>query len=129
MLSGEPKQIDIISRESGLPASAGTRNSSWIRAERCRETNYRKEVLSGMNALVIVESPAKAKTINKILGKEFTVKASVGHIKDLPSKEFGVDVEKNFAPKYVVIPGKEKIIRELKKASQGGRYDIPCTRP
>ena len=71
-----------------------------------------------MNALVIVESPAKAKTINKILGKEFTVKASVGHIKDLPSKDLGVDVEKNFEPNYIVIPGKEKIIRELKKASK-----------
>lgn len=71
-----------------------------------------------MISLVIVESPAKAKTINKILGKEFTVKASVGHIKDLPAKELGVDVEKNFEPHYVVIPGKEKIIKELKKASK-----------
>jgi DNA topoisomerase-1 len=71
-----------------------------------------------MNALVIVESPAKAKTINKILGKEFTVKASVGHVKDLPAKNLGVDVEKNFEPQYVIIPGKEKIIRELKKASK-----------
>ena len=51
-----------------------------------------------MSALVIVESPAKAKTINKILGKEFTVKASVGHIKDLPQKELGVDVEADFQP-------------------------------
>jgi DNA topoisomerase I len=70
-----------------------------------------------MNSLIIVESPAKAKTINKILGKEFSVKASVGHVKDLPQKEIGVDVEKEFEPRYVVIPGKEKIIRELKKAS------------
>ena len=71
-----------------------------------------------MNNLVIVESPAKAKTINKILGKEFTVKASIGHVKDLPGKELGVDVENNFKPHYVVIPGKEKIIKELKKASK-----------
>jgi DNA topoisomerase I len=71
-----------------------------------------------MNALVIVESPAKAKTIHKILGKEYTVKASIGHIKDLPAKEIGVDVEKNFVPQYIVIPGKEKIIRELRKASR-----------
>lgn len=71
-----------------------------------------------MKTLVIVESPAKAKTINKILGKDFTVKASVGHVKDLPAKNLGVDVEKDFAPQYVVIPGKEKIIRELKKASK-----------
>src|ERR1700690_3729893 len=71
-----------------------------------------------MKSLVIVESPAKAKTISKILGKDFTGKASVGHIKDLPSKEMGIDIENNFTPKYIVIPGKEKVIRELKKASK-----------
>ena len=71
-----------------------------------------------MSVLVIVESPAKAKTINKILGKDFVVKASVGHVKDLPAKELGVDVDHNFEPHYIVIPGKEKIVRELKKASK-----------
>jgi len=71
-----------------------------------------------MKSLVIVESPAKAKTISKILGKDFTVKASVGHIKDLPAKEMGIDIEHDFAPHYIVIPGKEKIIKELKKASK-----------
>ncbi len=71
-----------------------------------------------MNTLVIVESPAKAKTIHKILGKGFAVRASIGHIKDLPEKELGVDVENNFKPYYVVIPGKEKVIKELKKASK-----------
>lgn len=67
-----------------------------------------------MKSLVIVESPAKAKTINKILGKDFGVKASVGHVKDLPKKEIGVDVNNNFEPTYVTIPGKEKVLRELK---------------
>lgn len=71
-----------------------------------------------MNNLVIVESPAKARTINKILGKEFIVKASIGHIKDLPENDLGVDIENSFEPKYVIIPGKEKIIKELKKASK-----------
>jgi len=71
-----------------------------------------------MNSLVIVESPAKAKTLYKILGEGFTVKASVGHIKDLPEKDLGVDEKNDFKPTYVVIPGKEKIIRELKKASK-----------
>ncbi|MEW6003256.1 MAG: type I DNA topoisomerase, partial [Nitrospirota bacterium] len=71
-----------------------------------------------MNYLLIVESPAKSKTIHKILGKGFSVKSSVGHIKDLPEKELGVDVENNFKPNYVVIPGKEKIIKELKRASK-----------
>ena len=71
-----------------------------------------------MKSLVIVESPAKAKTINKILGKEFGVKASVGHVKDLPKKELGVDVNDNFKPLYVVIPGKEKILKELKSEAK-----------
>ena len=71
-----------------------------------------------MKSLVIVESPAKAKTISKILGKSFEVKASVGHVKDLPVKEMGIDIENNFTPNYIVIPGKEKVIRELKKASK-----------
>ncbi|MBI5025820.1 MAG: type I DNA topoisomerase [Nitrospirae bacterium] len=75
-----------------------------------------------MKALVIVESPAKARTINKFLGKDFTVKASVGHVKDLPKKELGVDVEKDFAPKYVVIEGKGKVLKELKKmAKEAGK--------
>jgi DNA topoisomerase I len=69
-------------------------------------------------SLVIVESPAKAKTISKILGKDFEVKASVGHVKDLPVKEMGIDIENNFEPNFLIIPGKEKVIRELKKASK-----------
>ena len=71
-----------------------------------------------MKSLVIVESPAKAKTISKILGKDFAVKASVGHIKDLPVKEMGIDIEQDFKPNFIVIPGKEKVIKELKKASK-----------
>ena len=58
--------------------------------------------------LVIVESPAKAKTINKYLGSDYKVMASIGHIKDLPSKELGVDVDNNFEPTYEVIPDKKK---------------------
>ncbi len=71
-----------------------------------------------MKSLVIVESPAKAKTLSKILGKDFKVKASVGHVRDLPQKDLGVDVDNNFTPQYVVIPGKEKIIKELKSESK-----------
>src|SRR5689334_1643834 len=73
--------------------------------------------------LVIVESPAKAKTINKYLGKDYLVKASIGHIKDLPSKGLGVDVEHNFEPTYEIIPdskkrNNKKIVAELKKAAK-----------
>ncbi len=70
-------------------------------------------------ALVIVESPAKAKTINKYLGKQYVVKASLGHIKDLPKKDLAVDVDNGFTPRYEVIEGKKKLITELKQAAKG----------
>jgi len=69
-------------------------------------------------SLVIVESPAKARTINKFLGKDFTVLASVGHIKDLPKSKLGVDIEKEFEPHYEIIKGKSNTIKELKQAGK-----------
>ncbi|MBX5494076.1 MAG: type I DNA topoisomerase, partial [Bryobacteraceae bacterium] len=69
-------------------------------------------------SLVIVESPAKAKTIGKYLGKQFVVKASLGHIKDLPKKDLAVDIERDFRPRYEIIEGKKKLIEELKKAAR-----------
>jgi len=71
-----------------------------------------------MKSLLIVESPAKVKTISKFLGKDFTIKASIGHVKDLPRKDLGVDVDKDFEPTYVVIEGKEKVLKDLKKAAK-----------
>ncbi len=68
--------------------------------------------------LVIVESPAKAKTISKYLGKQYVVKASLGHIKDLPKKDLAVDIERGFEPRYEVIEGKKKLISELKTAAK-----------
>jgi len=68
-------------------------------------------------SLVIVESPTKVRTIQKYLGNNFNVVATVGHIKDLPAKEIGIDIEKDFTPKYITIPGKQKIITALRKAA------------
>jgi DNA topoisomerase-1 len=70
-------------------------------------------------SLVIVESPAKAKTIGKYLGKQYVVKASLGHVKDLPKKDLAVDIDNDFRPNYVVIEGKKKLIQELKQAAKG----------
>jgi DNA topoisomerase I len=70
-------------------------------------------------ALVIVESPVKAKTINKYLGKQYIVKASLGHIKDLPKKDLAVDIEHGFEPHYEIIEGKRKLLGELKQAAKG----------
>jgi DNA topoisomerase-1 len=69
-------------------------------------------------SLIIVESPAKARTLQRYLGKNFEVKASVGHIRDLPVNRLGVDIQNNFDPQYVTIRGKTKIINELKNAAQ-----------
>ncbi len=69
-------------------------------------------------SLVVVESPAKVKTISKFLGKDFTVKASMGHIRDLPEDELSVDIENNFTPKYVIIKGKKKVIDQIKEAAE-----------
>jgi len=73
--------------------------------------------------LVVVESPTKVRTIKKYLGKNYNVAATVGHIKDLPAKEIGINIEKGFKPKYTNIPGKQKVIRSLKQAA-GDSKDI-----
>ena len=72
--------------------------------------------------LVIVESPAKAKTIQKYLGKGFTVEASLGHVKDLPKSTLGVDIENEFDTEYIVIPGKEKVLTKLKKLAESADH-------
>jgi DNA topoisomerase-1 len=79
--------------------------------------------------LVIVESPAKARTIGKYLGRGYDVAASVGHVRDLPTKELGVDVEHGFEPKYVTIRGKGKVISELKKKAAEADTVILATDP
>lgn len=70
------------------------------------------------NNLVIVESPAKAKTIERFLGEGYTVTSSMGHVRDLEKKDFGIDIEKNYLPKYIVTPDKKKIVSELKKMAK-----------
>jgi len=79
--------------------------------------------------LVIVESPAKARTIGRYLGKDYDVAASVGHVRDLPRKELGVDVDNGFEPKYVTIRGKGKILTDLKKRAKSADEIILATDP
>ncbi len=69
--------------------------------------------------LIIVESPSKAKTLAKFLGAGYTIKASMGHVRDLPKSKLGVDVDNGFLPEYEVIKGKETQIKELRKAAKG----------
>ncbi|MFN8581748.1 MAG: type I DNA topoisomerase [Gemmatimonadaceae bacterium] len=84
---------------------------------------------SPSGSLVIVESPAKAKTISKYLGRGYRVRATVGHVRDLPQKKLGIDIEKGFAPEYVTIEGKEKTLQELKSAAQEAESIFIATDP
>jgi DNA topoisomerase-1 len=80
-------------------------------------------------ALVVVESPAKAKTINKYLGRDFKVIASMGHVRDLPKSKLGVDVEAGFRPEYVVLPDRQKVIKDLKDAAKAADQVFVATDP
>ncbi|NLA81644.1 MAG: type I DNA topoisomerase [Clostridiaceae bacterium] len=79
--------------------------------------------------LLVVESPAKAKTIARYLGKDFDVRASVGHIRDLPASTLGVDVNRSFKPMYLTLPGKDKVVRELKGAADKADRILLATDP
>ena len=83
----------------------------------------------GTQSLVIVESPAKAKTISKYLGRGYKVRATIGHIRDLPEKRMGIDVDNGFEPEYVTIAGKEKTLAELKSAAREAKGDLSRDRP
>ncbi len=99
-------------------AKTSTKNSGD--GERKRGSRY---------SLVIVESPAKAKTLTRMLGKSYVIKASLGHIRDLPKSRIGVDVENNFEPKYVVSREKAKTVKELKEAVKGASTVFLATDP
>ncbi len=100
-----------------MPAASAKASTTRKTASR---TAGRKTAAGNKTAgktLVVVESPAKAKTIEKYLGSKYTVKASMGHLRDLPRSQFGIDVDKDFEPKYINIRGKGDIIKDLKKAA------------
>ena len=83
----------------------------------------------GTSTLVVVESPAKAKTIGKYLGRGYRVRATIGHIRDLPEKKIGIDIENGFEPEYVTIPGKEKTLADLKSLARDSREILLATDP
>src|SRR6188768_2601067 len=80
-------------------------------------------------ALVIVESPAKAKTINKYLGRDYKVLAAMGHVRDLPKSKLGVDIEGGFTPEYVVLPDRAKVMKEIKDAAKSADHIFVATDP
>ncbi len=99
-----------------------------VRAAKVPAKRGGKQSLAGPS-LVVVESPAKAKTIKKYLGPAYDVRASVGHVKDLPKSKMGVDIEKGFLPEYDVIKGKAKVLSEIKRAARSADRVFLATDP
>ncbi len=97
-----------------------------IEGDETLDTPETSAPVNGKN-LVVVESPAKAKTINRYLGRDFVVKASMGHVRDLPLKNIGVDVEHDFAPTYEPLAGRRKVLAELKKAARSAQQVFLAT--
>jgi len=124
-------------RSTAKSASKSARKSASTAAKgRVKATSRRasveeveEEVAPGTSALVIVESPAKAKTIGKYLGRGYRVRATVGHVRDLPEKKLGIDLDKGFEPEYVTIAGKEKTLADLKAAARESTAVFIATDP
>ena len=106
-----------IREETTTKAKKAAKTSKTSKAARsaagAKKTKAKKDAKGG--TLVLVESPTKAKTIERYLGRGYTVRASMGHLRDLPKSQFGIDVENNFEPKYINIRGKGDLIKALKK--------------
>src|SRR5690348_5449594 len=128
----------MAARKSGKSTRSSARKATGSAArKRARRRHVAAEVHddelspapAGSQSLVIVESPAKAKTIGKYLGRGYKVRATVGHIMDLPEKKLGIDVDGGFEPDLVPIPGKEKTITELKNAAKDAREILIATDP
>lgn len=104
------------STAAGKKSTTGSRTTT-ARARSSSSGAERETGFGSGKSLVIVESPAKAKTLQKYLGKDFRIEASVGHVKDLPTSKIGVDVEHGFEPHYEVLKGKEKVLERIRKSA------------
>src|SRR5262249_22215801 len=109
--------------------SKATTKAAARRGKKAVVEYFEGPATAGGTSLVIVESPAKAKTIGKYLGRGFRVRATVGHIMDLPEKKLGIDIENGFEPELIPIPGKEKTIAELKSAAKDSKEVFIATDP
>lgn len=114
---------DIV--EEKTPARAAAKRKAPAK----RKSAAKAAPSAGRGKLVIVESPAKAKTIGRYLGRGYTVKASMGHIRDLPKSSLGVNVEEGFEPKYLIPRDKSKVVKELKASVQGAKEIYLATDP
>ncbi len=128
LVTKKPRAKKSISAAATAPAAARKRAPAKKKASRNDIPELDVPGMAG-KSLVIVESPAKAKTIGKYLGSEYRVRATVGHVRDLPEKGLGIDIEHGFAPKYVPVPGKEKTLAELRGAARVASHVYIATDP
>src|SRR3954463_15332389 len=125
-----PERREGTGKSGGVPkASAPAARPASKKASRAKNNGNGARSRDRRPALVIVESPTKAKTIGKYLGSGYDVKATIGHLRDLPTRELGVDVDNGFEPKYVTIKGKTKTLSELKKAAKAASAIYLATDP
>ena len=144
--TSEPEEEGVTRRVAGRgsaarPATTTKRRPAAKKKKSAAKTRSRKTTASvsdddlgppapaGSTSLVIVESPAKAKTIGKYLGRGYRVKATIGHLRDLPQKKLGIDIDKGFEPEYVTIAGKEKTLADLKSAAHESKEIFLATDP
>ena len=113
--------------KKAAPKGEGTAKKPSAKKTAARKPAAKKS--AGGTMLVIVESPAKAKTIGKYLGRGYTVTASMGHIRDLPASTLGIDVENNYQPKYIIIKGKNALVKELKAEAKQAETVYLATDP
>src|ERR1700741_2659993 len=122
-------------RATGKAATArvtkkvGVKSAAKTKKKATEELDGDHQHEPGLTSLVIVESPAKAKTIGKYLGRSYRGRATIGDLRDLPEKKMGIDIENGFQPEYVTIPGKEKTVAELKSAARDSREIFLATDP
>ena len=119
----------VAKRASGAASRGRARKGAVGGIDAAEADNGTDPAPAGGRSLVIVESPAKAKTIGKYLGRAYQVKATVGHVRDLPEKKLGIDVDRGFEPEYVTIAGKEKTLADLKSAAKESREIFIATDP
>lgn len=109
--------------------TAVRKTAATVKSATRKSAPFTPEPVVGGKSLVIVESPAKAKTIGKYLGGGYTVKATVGHVRDLPAKKLGIDIDNEFTPDYVTIEGKEDILADLKAHARAANQVFIATDP
>src|SRR3954454_18778800 len=125
------KKTGSTTRKAASKTTTRAAKSTTSRSTSSRASSGSKDapVTRGSTNLVIVESPAKAKTIRKYLGRNFNVEASMGHVRDLPKSTLGVDTEHDFAPQYVVPRDKSKTVKDLRARGQAAKAVYLATDP